>query len=124
MGRILTPDFFRAPPLVVQQNLAQERIIEEYRNALDVQTKILSALCWHARELIRGKRVGTIRGGFTVPLAWYADIPPDRTDLHVHGDPASGLLSARLLEPVQREKIKFEGEVSDEQKRMEDELLA
>lgn len=124
MGRILTPDFFRPPPLVVQQNLAQEKIIQDYRNVIDVQTKILSALCWHARELSRGKKVGLVPGGFTVPFNWCTDIPPDRIELLVEGVPDAGLLSARLLEPRVRERLKFQGEAPDEQKRLEDETLA
>lgn len=121
--RRYAPEFFSKPPLILSQNMAQERLINKYQETIELYGNALAALAKHALAVSRGKKIQPIDGGFQFPYSWSEDLPIHRM-LQVVEDVEAGTYVVRLLQPRPVSVVKTEGYVPDEQKRMEDTELA
>lgn len=121
--RIYAPEFFSKPPLILSQNMAQERLIQKYQETIETYGTALAALAKHALAVSRGKKIQPVDGGFEFPYSWGEDLPIHNM-LQVISDPEAGKFVVRLLQPRPVSVVKTEGHVPDEQKRMEDAELA
>lgn len=120
MPRIITPEFFNAPPPIMLRQMAQERLIARYESLLESWSRVLAALAQNAGDM---RRVNAVRGGISFPYAWTANLPA-QFDLNVVEDADEKRVVVRLLTPAPRavasDATRAGWQVPDEQKRAED----
>jgi hypothetical protein len=86
------------PPRLFLEVAARERVIERYERLLESWSRVLAAMALHATELAEGRGVRAVGGGFEIPFAWQADVPPI-CDLNVIEDADSRVMVVRVLAP-------------------------